>query len=116
MKIIRSQNEIMSYCNELKLKTSFVPTMGSLHDGHIRLLEEGKNIMVVAHGNSIRAILKVLKKIPDEEIIKLNIPTGIPLVLELSSKLQVVNDYYLGNLEEINKKTEAVKSEGLSSN
>ncbi len=42
MKIIRSQNEIMSYCNELKLKTSFVPTMGSLHDGHIRLLEEGK--------------------------------------------------------------------------
>ena len=42
MKIIRSQNEIINYCNELKLKTSFVPTLGSLHDGHIRLFEEGK--------------------------------------------------------------------------
>lgn len=57
----------------------------------------GKNLMVFAHGNSLRAIVKILKNLSNEEIIKLNIPTGAPYLLELDHKLKVHKDYYLGN-------------------
>ena len=57
----------------------------------------GENIMVVAHGNSLRAIVKLLKNLSNEEIIKLNIPTGVPYLLELDKKLKVHKDYYLDN-------------------
>ena len=57
----------------------------------------GDNVMVVAHGNSLRAIVKILKNLSNEEVIKLNIPTGAPYMLHLDSKLKVRKDYYLGN-------------------
>ena len=59
--------------------------------------------MIVAHGNSLRAIVKVLKDISDEEIVKLNIPTGVPYVLLIGSSLKVMKDYYLGDIKEIQK-------------
>ena len=60
-------------------------------------LSAGRSVLVVAHGNSIRALLKYLKRIGDEEITRLNIPTGIPLVLELDDDLKYAGDRYLGD-------------------
>ncbi len=72
----------------------------------------GKNVIVAAHGNSLRALVKYLKNISDEEIIALNIPTGEPLVFELDSKGNYIKDYYLNDPEEIKKAMEAVKNQG----
>ena len=66
-------------------------------------IKNRKNLMLVAHGNSLRSIVKMLKNISDEEIIKLNIPTGIPYIFELSDKFEIINDYYLSNKDKISK-------------
>ena len=68
---------------------------------HIR---NGEQVLVSAHGNSLRALVKYLDGISDEEIPKLNIPTGIPLVYEMDENLVVHERYYLGNTEDVEKK------------
>ena len=72
----------------------------------------GHKILIVAHGNSLRALVKYLDKISEEDIIKLNIPTGIPLVYELDIKLNSLKHYYLGDSNELAKKIASVKSQG----
>lgn len=72
----------------------------------------GKKIIIAAHGNSLRAFVKVLKGISDEAIAKLNIPTAIPLVIELDEKLHYVKDYYLGDQEAIKAKIDGVANQG----
>ena len=67
-----------------------------------------KKVLIVAHGNSLRAIYKILNNVSQKEIIKFNIPTGIPLVFELDEKLNPKKDYYLGDKELINNKIQAV--------
>lgn len=62
-------------------------------------LRAGRRLLLAAHGNSIRALLKHLKGIPDEEIAVLNIPTGVPLVVELDENLEYASDRYLGDAE-----------------
>ncbi|NLX33769.1 MAG: 2,3-diphosphoglycerate-dependent phosphoglycerate mutase, partial [Thermotogaceae bacterium] len=64
-------------------------------------IKSGKKVLVVAHGNSLRALVKYLDNIPDDEIVGLNIPTGIPLVYELDDDLKPIKHYYLGDPEEI---------------
>ncbi len=59
------------------------------------LIKKKKDVLIVAHGNSIRGIVKMLKNISDTDIIKLNIPTGMPYVFELSSEFKIFNDYYI---------------------
>ncbi len=76
------------------------------------LVKEGKRVIIAAHGNSLRALVKYLDNIPDEEIVELNIPTGTPLVYELDEKLKPIKHYYLGNAEEIAKKAQAVANQG----
>jgi len=61
----------------------------------------GKPVLVAAHGNSLRALIKHLDGVPDDEIAALNIPTGYPLVYELDKGLQAVRRYYLGDPEEV---------------
>lgn len=72
------------------------------------LIKEGKSVLIVAHGNSLRALIKYLKDISNEDIVDLNIPTGVPLVLELDDGLKVVKDYFLGDQEKIAQKVNSV--------
>lgn len=76
------------------------------------VIKSGKRVIIAAHGNSLRALVKYLDSVCDEEIVKLNIPTGIPLVYELSDDLKPLKHYYLGDEEEIRKAMEQVASQG----
>ena len=75
-------------------------------------IEDGKRVLIVAHGNSLRALVKYLDQISDEDILKLNIPTGVPLVYELDEYLKPIKSYFLGNQDEISKKVDAVAAQG----
>lgn len=75
-------------------------------------IKSGKRVIISAHGNSLRALVKYLDHISDEDIVKLNIPTGIPLVYELDSELKPIKNYYLGDPEEVARAMEAVASQG----
>ncbi len=72
----------------------------------------GQKILIVAHGNSLRALVKFLDKKSDKEIVNLNIPTGIPLIYELNQHLQAINHNYLGDQETINKKIKSIIIQG----
>jgi 2,3-bisphosphoglycerate-dependent phosphoglycerate mutase len=82
------------------------------HDVIAPAIRSGKRVIIAAHGNSLRALVKYLDKISEAEILKLNIPTGVPLVYELDHDLQPLQHYYLGNAEEIEKAMQAVANQG----
>ena len=71
----------------------------------------GKQVLICAHGNSLRALVKHLSGISDEDIVKLNIPTGIPMVYELDDDLKPIKNYYLGDQEAAAKAAEAVANQ-----
>ena len=75
------------------------------------VIKSGRSIVIAAHGNSIRALIKYLDNISDEKIVGLNIPTGIPLVYELDADLQPLRSYYLGDQEAAKKAAEAVANQ-----
>ena len=75
-------------------------------------IKAGKRVVVTAHGNSIRALVKYLDGISDTDIVKLNIPNGIPLVYELDDNLKPVRHYYLGDAEAATKAAAAVANQG----
>jgi 2,3-bisphosphoglycerate-dependent phosphoglycerate mutase len=75
------------------------------------VIKSGKRVIIVAHGNSIRAMVKYLDNISEAEITELNIPTGLPLVYELDDDLKPIKSYYLGDPEEAAKKAAAVANQ-----
>lgn len=74
-------------------------------------LKDGKRVLVAAHGNSLRALMKYLDVLSGDEIMGINIPTGFPLVYELDEDLNKIKHYYLGDEEEIRRATEAVAAQ-----
>lgn len=76
------------------------------------VIRSGKRVLITAHGNSLRALVKHLDNISDTDIPDLNIPTGIPLVYELDDNLKPVRSYYLGDEEKVKAAMEAVKNQG----
>jgi 2,3-bisphosphoglycerate-dependent phosphoglycerate mutase len=75
-------------------------------------IRTGKNIIVAAHGNSLRALVKYLDNISEKEILELNIPTGIPLVYELDRDLKPIKHYYLGDEEALKQALQSVANQG----
>ena len=75
-------------------------------------IEAGKRLLIAAHGNSIRALVKYLDAISDNDIIKYNVPTGVPLVYEIGDDMKPVKNYYLGDPEAIRAAQEAVANQG----
>ena len=82
------------------------------HETIVPTIKSGKRVIIAAHGNSLRALVKYLDNISDQEIVGLNIPTGVPLVYELDSELRPIKHYYLGDPEEIAKAAAAVAAQG----
>jgi 2,3-bisphosphoglycerate-dependent phosphoglycerate mutase len=76
------------------------------------MIKSGKRVIIVAHGNSLRALVKYLDNIPDDEIVGLNIPTGVPLIYELTDDLKPIKHYYLGDQAAIDAKMAAVAAQG----
>jgi 2,3-bisphosphoglycerate-dependent phosphoglycerate mutase len=75
-------------------------------------VKAGKRLIIAAHGNSLRALVKYLDNVSDEQITQLNIPTGIPLVYELDADLKPIGSRYLGDEEAVRKAQEAVANQG----
>jgi 2,3-bisphosphoglycerate-dependent phosphoglycerate mutase len=75
-------------------------------------VKSGKKVIIVAHGNSLRSLVKHLDQVSDQEIIELNIPTGVPLVYELDDDLRPIRHYYLGNEDDVKKAMQAVANQG----
>lgn len=82
------------------------------HDAIGPAVKSGLRVIIAAHGNSLRALVKYLDNISDDDIVELNIPTGVPLIYELSSDLKPIKHYYLGDPDEIRKAQEAVAKQG----
>jgi 2,3-bisphosphoglycerate-dependent phosphoglycerate mutase len=76
------------------------------------VVKSGQRVLISAHGNSLRALVKYLDNITDEAIVEVNIPTGIPLVYELDDELKPIHSFYLGDPEEIKKAAAAVAAQG----
>jgi 2,3-bisphosphoglycerate-dependent phosphoglycerate mutase len=105
------------------LKPTEIPTTECLKDTVARFMpywnetiapaiKSKKKVIIAAHGNSLRALVKHLDNISEKEIVELNIPTGIPLVYELDENLRPIKKYYLGDPEEVKKAMEKVANQG----
>jgi 2,3-bisphosphoglycerate-dependent phosphoglycerate mutase len=93
------------------LKDTLARVLPFWNDRIVAELKAGKNVLVVAHGNSLRAVVKMLDNVSEAEITELNIPTGVPLVYELDDNLKPVKSGYLGDPEAIKAAAEAVKKQ-----
>jgi 2,3-bisphosphoglycerate-dependent phosphoglycerate mutase len=78
----------------------------------VPMVKQGQKVIITAHGNSLRALVKYLDKLSKEEIISLNIPTGVPLVYELDEDLNPIKHYYLGDEDAVKKAMETVANQG----
>jgi 2,3-bisphosphoglycerate-dependent phosphoglycerate mutase len=90
------------------LKDTLERVLPYWHETIVPDLQAGRRVLIAAHGNSIRALVKHLDEIPDAVITELNIPTGVPLVYELDEQLRAVNHYYLGDQEAVARATASV--------
>jgi len=94
------------------LKITLERVLPFWHSTLAPMIKSGQRMLVAAHGNSLRAMVKYLDNISDAEITELNIPTGIPLVYELDADLKPVKSYYLGDAEAVAKAAAAVANQG----
>jgi 2,3-bisphosphoglycerate-dependent phosphoglycerate mutase len=94
------------------LKDTVARFLPAWHEQIAPVIKSGKRVVIAAHGNSLRALVKYLDNMSDQEIIELNIPTGIPLVYELDDDLKPIKHYYLGDQAAIAAAMNAVANQG----
>ena len=105
------------------IEKSLLPLTESLKDTIARVvpyyenvikkdIETGRNVLIAAHGNSLRALVKYIDRISDDDIIGINIPTGVPLVYELDDDLKAISHRYLGDAKELEAKIQSVAKQG----
>jgi 2,3-bisphosphoglycerate-dependent phosphoglycerate mutase len=82
------------------------------HETVAPAIKSGKKVVIAAHGNSLRALVKYLDNVSDKDILELNIPTGLPLVYELDADLKPIKSYYMGDPEAVKKAMDAVANQG----
>jgi 2,3-bisphosphoglycerate-dependent phosphoglycerate mutase len=82
------------------------------HDTIAPAIQGGQRVIIAAHGNSLRALVKYLDNVSERDIVELNIPTGMPLVYELDDDLKALNRYYLGDPEKVKAAMDAVAAQG----
>ncbi len=85
------------------LKDTLARVLPCWHDRISPLVCSGKRVLLIAHGNSLRALVKYLDEVSDADIVELNIPTGIPLIYELDVDSKPIRHYYLGDIEDVQK-------------
>src|SRR5580765_5665571 len=102
--------------SELPLTESLKDTVARFlpywHDAIAPDIRAGKKVLIAAHGNSLRAIVKYLDNVSEQDILEVNIPTGIPLVYLLNEELKPLQKYYLGNQDAVQEKMAAVANQG----
>lgn len=94
------------------LKDTVARTLPFWYDSIVPAIKSGKRVLISAHGNSLRGLIKYLDNMSDLEIIEKNIPTAMPLVYELDENLRPVKDYYLGSAEEVAAAEAKVANQG----
>lgn len=94
------------------LKDTVARFLPCWHERIVPMVQSGKRVLIAAHGNSLRALVKYLDNIPDDVIPELNIPTGMPLVYELDNSLKPLKSYYLGDPEKVKEAMAAVANQG----
>ena len=94
------------------LKDTVARFLPHWHDAIAPAVKSGLRTIIAAHGNSLRALVKFLDNISDDDIVELNIPTGVPLVYELDASLSPITHYYLGDEAEVRKAQQAVAKQG----
>lgn len=94
------------------LKLTIERVLPYWHDVVRPAIQSGQKVIIAAHGNSLRALVKYLDGMSDEEVLELNIPTGVPLVYELDENLKPISKAYLGDQEALKAKMEAVANQG----
>ncbi len=94
------------------LKDTVTRVLPYWHKTIVPTIKSGKKVLITAHGNSLRALVKYLDDVPNEVILKLNIPTGIPLVYELNDNFKPIRHYYLGDPEEVERAMKKVADQG----
>jgi len=90
------------------LKDTVARVLPYWHETIVPAIKSGKRVLVAAHGNSMRALIKYLDNMPEDEIVGLNVPTGIPLVYEFNDDMTPIRHYYLGDQEAINQAVQKV--------
>ena len=82
------------------------------HETIAPAIRSGQKVVIAAHGNSLRALVKYLANVSEADIVELNIPTGMPLIYELDADLKPLNRYYLGDPEKVKAAMDAVAAQG----